>query len=404
MVNALVMPIPIISMKVLPYGLRPPTTATDRHAWDATAIGVGAYYSSFPQLFHRNNERVSENCPAFPQPFPFCMRVTGRRRIASRFCFPVTSSHKLAAVTSSKSKVHAIQSRPRKKIDRLLFNRKLPRSKPPPVLPKKAIDRWHHAWKFLLRFLLESTCSATAFSLASSILFAKIIKKFVITCVVRWMVLSMAIRMCILQSRIASLALLTSDDYYFPGHFYCVLHSNTVKIRKNIGCGSCLFHSIAASILTDNMTDPSHSKVTEYSSVLRDLAVATLANGMESNAQLVLLQNETTTASSLVNQAAEQYGVSAKDYLSDMRQEGVWGGGPEIVALSNSLNRQIVLLERVDTENMHDNTTQLEVKARIGPQTTVRPIYILSTNQRFPMYHYKATNNHFLAVIPSRTI
>ena len=61
---------------------------------------------------------------------------------------------------------------------------------------------------------------------------------------------------------------------------------------------------------------------------------------------------------------------------TDMRQEGIWGGGPKIVALSNSLNRQIVLLERVDHENMHDNTTRLEVKARIGPQTTMRISYI----------------------------
>lgn len=325
-------------------------------------------------------------------------------------------------------RAHAIQSRIRLDFRRFMravfIKRNLPRSKPPPLLPDNAIDLWQKSLKFVLRLLLESTCAAIVSSLASMILFAKINSKFAITNVnvVRWMVLSVAIRMCILQSSITSMASLASDiDCYFAGS-YCVQSDDggaiPVKIRKNIGYGSCLFHSIAASILTNrsvpdfNHDDdaeatvpPSHSEVMGHSSVLRNLAVATLANGVETNAQMVLLQNETVSASSLVNEAAVQFGMSVEEYLSEMKRENVWGGGPELVAISNSLNRQIVLLEAMHgNDNLHDDnkTTHLKVRARLGPQTTIRPIYILSTNQRFPMHYGKASNNHFLAVVPSR--
>lgn len=303
----------------------------------------------------------------------------------------------------------------------VFIKRNLPRSKPPPLIPNNAIDLWQQSLKFVLRLLLESSCAAIFSTLASMIQFAKINSKFVITNVVRWMVLSVAIRMCILQSSIASMASLASDtDCYFAGS-YCVQLDDDggaipVKIRKNVGYGSCLFHSIAASILTvrsvsdcnhddDAEARPTHCEVMDYSSVLRDLAVTTLANGIETNAQMVLLQNETISASSLVNEAAVQFGMSAVEYLSEMKRENVWGGGPEIVAISNSLNRQIVLLETMHGHDnyLHDdnNTTHLKVRARLGPQTTIRPIYILSTNQRFPIHNGKASNNHFLAVIPS---
>ena len=62
--------------------------------------------------------------------------------------------------------------------------------------------------------------------------------------------------------------------------------------------------------------------------------------------------DETISTLSLVQMAAEKYGMSVAKYLKNMRQEGVWGGGPEIVALANWMERQIVLLEPMDECNI----------------------------------------------------
>lgn len=381
-----------------------------------TPLRLALVHSSIvsPAKFHRNAPISALQARDLPE---------------TQIFIPQPGHKELAAMSSLKSRVdvrhrraHAIHTQINLSLRRfmiILLKRNLPRSRPPPLLllPHHSIDLWQHAWKFFLRLVLECISAAVVFTLASSILFAKISSKFVATSVVRWMILSIAIRMCKLQSSIASLAYLASDDCYFSGHFDCVSSEDAipVKIRKNIGYGSCLFHSIAASILTEPVLSdcthgndweftahPSHSEVIAHSSVLRDIAVAALINGIETNAQMVLQQNETISASTLVNEAAGQFSMTAEEYLSEMRHENVWGGGPEMVAVSNSLNRQIVLLETMRHGYFLDNTTYLEVRARLGPQSTVRPIYILSTDQRFPKYYDTTTKNHFLAVIPLR--
>ena len=120
--------------------------------------------------------------------------------------------------------------------------------------------------------------------------------------------------------------------------------------------------------------------------------------------RLKIIQNdETISTSSLVNGTAIQYGMTAEEYLFEMEQDNVWGGGPELIALSNSLSRQIVLLETIQHDpSREENTTYLKIIARLGPRATSRPIYVLFTNQRFPReYNSAKSNNHFLAVFPS---
>lgn len=111
--------------------------------------------------------------------------------------------------------------------------------------------------------------------------------------------------------------------------------------------------------------------------------------------------DERINASELVHLAASQYGLTADQYLNNMRDSKVWGGGPEIVALANGLKYKIILLETGGT--VSDN---LKVSASFGhalnDNETSPAIYILSANQSFPnAINGNADDNHFLAVFPS---
>jgi hypothetical protein len=80
----------------------------------------------------------------------------------------------------------------------------------------------------------------------------------------------------------------------------------------------------------------------KQSAHLRQLAVDCL----EQKRKLLFLQgNEYLKAKELVEAAASQYGISGTEYCALMRQESYWGGGPEIVALCNVLQRPIHVYE-----------------------------------------------------------
>ena len=290
---------------------------------------------------------------------------------------------------------------------------------------------------------------------------------FFITNLTRWIAASLTIRFIRLHSKILasvpSLAREENDDWFLKGSFRLLSNacdaanpsknSIPVQIRQVPGNGSCLFHAIAACVLHHNslmslgpnasksnaninkteknanklcMSQKAHppmSKVLALSSELRKRAVDFLRQEIENKTALLLQNDELIPASILVETAAEQYGLTAKEYLNDMCQEGVWGGGPEITALANSMERQIILLEPVDRSTMHEDggtavnendsgcnlsTIYLRTMAKFGPMSDSNlsdcnePIYILSANQKFPCgYGQMDKKNHFLAVFPN---
>jgi hypothetical protein len=201
-----------------------------------------------------------------------------------------------------------------------------------------------------------------------------------------------------------------------------------VRIRQVPSDGSCLFHAIGARILYDNLmhseyttehnnnisTECNHpqkrqhlhhhppmSRVIQYSQELRQQAV----NALQYNPQRHFTMSqgeEPITASSLVELAAEQYDISSEEYLTSMRDESVWGGGPEIIALASELKRQVVVLEPENIDSVV--CSDVHFLARLGDASNDgnNPIYILCTNQQFPesFGRGRVDNNHFLAVFP----
>ena len=205
----------------------------------------------------------------------------------------------------------------------------------------------------------------------------------------RYLVLSLSLKLIRVQSLIAASS---SANNFLSGNFTLMEDGDEqvpVRVWQVRGDGSCLFHSIAAARILDDL----HSTSIDDARILRSCAVDVLSDG---DRNLTLSGDERITSARLVEMASNRYGISPSRYLEEMKEDCVWGGGPEVVVVANSLGRQIILLE--ESTAADETRIELKVVARFGPSGgRGPPIYILSTNQRFPTERFKR-KNHFLAV------
>lgn len=95
---------------------------------------------------------------------------------------------------------------------------------------------------------------------------------------------------------------------------------------------------------------------------LRQLACDTLAC---ENVPLYLGEQEESTTTDILNMIAKQYNTTGPGYCELMRQPREWGGGPEIVALSNVL-RQPVHVYELYTRRFFPTRFLLRPAARFG--------------------------------------
>ena len=180
-------------------------------------------------------------------------------------------------------------------------------------------------------------------------------------------------------------------------------------IQQVQGAGDCLFHSIAISMALEDeechldMYDPT---LTERVSKLRQLAVKTLTE--DPNRTLFLEGDQNIVTSELVDAAAEQYGVTPQSYCESMRRDGVWGGGPEILALVNALERPIHVFEPIAACN--GTEFRLQLCGAFGSPQFDRcgtPVCIVAADDRFPnckpteVRRHGEGGNHFLALLPA---
>ena len=127
-------------------------------------------------------------------------------------------------------------------------------------------------------------------------------------------------------------------------------------VRQVPGDGNCLFHSIAAclhrAVNGTHLPMNSHERVGRLlcmSLQLRNAAVDVLEEKQNTwggwvgrgRKRLFLQGEEYLEASKLLSAAAAQFDLSGEKYCNLMRKESYWGGGPEIVALCNYLQRPI---------------------------------------------------------------
>lgn len=263
----------------------------------------------------------------------------------------------------------------------------------------------HRHWRLLrpVRRLPSSNISSVSLLKGAGVEFSLVASLHVIGVLVgrrirlvhlfRYLVLSLSLKLIRVQSLIAASS---SANCFLSGNFTLVEDGGKkvpVRIRQVPGDGSCLFHSIAAALILDDQ----HSASIDDARILRSCAVDVLSEG---NRHLRLSRDERITSARLVEMASKQYGISPSRYLKEMKEDCVWGGGPEIVAVANHLGREIVLLEEYEESTAE---IELHVLARFGrfggpARLGGPPIHVLSTNQKFPKERFKR-KNHFVAVL-----
>ncbi|CAM9981171.1 unnamed protein product [Laminaria digitata] len=175
-----------------------------------------------------------------------------------------------------------------------------------------------------------------------------------------------------------------------------------MAVRQVPGDGNCLFHAISACLdHACNGTHPSLdlNELMPKSAALRKVAVDYLVLNMKKD--LYLEKEESVPVYELLSVVAAQYNMTAEHYCEVMRQSSVWGGGPEIVALSNALCRPIHVYELAS----NGVSFCFRRMACFGSPCfdDKQVIHILSADSRFPNLkpgRQLANGNHFLALFP----
>lgn len=246
-----------------------------------------------------------------------------------------------------------------------------------------------------------------------------------------------------------------------PGEWEQEVRLNTVnelnvpcRIRQVPGDGNCLFHSISLCLCQAvngtqwNLLPSSSSSSSSSGSYIAHGGSTTTTTGVGSDVverqaptlddlyahshqlradavaclldkrrRLFLQGRESLKSTELVEAAALQYGMSAQSYCESMQEDSVWGGGPEIVALCNLLQRPIHVYE-LATVPTDDTAMLLSQATGCGTAGFVlrrmacfgsprfdrqQALHILSADSRFPDLkpgQQLSAGNHFLAVFP----
>jgi hypothetical protein len=193
-----------------------------------------------------------------------------------------------------------------------------------------------------------------------------------------------------------------------------------LRARQVPGDGACLFHTLSAGLWesVNGTHHPMDRKILRSQSLrLRARAIDVLEDRRDP--KLYMGDNEYMKASQLLEMAAEQAACAKDEYCAKLRDPRAWGGGPEIVALSNALSRPIHIYELVwaaadapstrkhlrgSSESSEPNAPRWCVQciAEFGtPKWSRRypPIHVLSCDSRFPHLQPEQQleqGNHFL--------
>ena len=193
-----------------------------------------------------------------------------------------------------------------------------------------------------------------------------------------------------------------------------------LRARQVPGDGACLFHTLSAGLWesVNGTHHPMDRKVLRSQSLrLRARAIDVLEDRRDP--KLYMGDNEYMKASQLLEMAAEQAACAKDEYCAKLRDPRAWGGGPEIVALSNALSRPIHIYELVwasadapcARKNLRGGAADgapnaprwcVQCIAEFGtPKWSRRypPIHVLSCDSRFPHLQPEQQleqGNHFL--------
>jgi hypothetical protein len=158
-------------------------------------------------------------------------------------------------------------------------------------------------------------------------------------------------------------------------------------VRQVPGDGGCLFHSLAVCVV--HLATGQHvcfdSKTRQLSNKLREISINLLS---DRKSKFYIENDFALSAEDIVESTAKHYGLTPSDYLEVMRDPRSWGGGPEIVALSNYFKRPIHIYELCHRSFLYFFGRRFELRsyAKFGSPTFDHrdPIRILCADGRFP--------------------
>ena len=226
--------------------------------------------------------------------------------------------------------------------------------------------------------------------------------------VVRWALLSVLFLFLKWQTQLAVMA--DGIGFVLLQERYQIIDDDTEADKYEVarivhvpGNGSCLFYALAASLLNfeaekNKCTSSwSWSDVHNRASELRKVAVDTLE---DKDSILCITDRDSVLSSDLVNAVSSWYGLTSEQYCRNMRRPSCWGGGPEIIALSNALERPIHIYEACDTSS---STTPCAATRDYTLNESVALYNFFSYGS--PQFareglHILFSRNHFSAVFP----
>lgn len=156
-------------------------------------------------------------------------------------------------------------------------------------------------------------------------------------------------------------------------------------VRQVPGDGGCLFHAIASWITFIKFR--SHVKfdwrTRRISNELRKVAAKMLL----SNQTLYIENDDFMTAYTLLDVVSMQYNISQYDYCRIMLDSKTWGGGPEIIAISNHLKCPIYIYQLNTTECGNSKRMRfcLTLFTKVGSPRfdNVEPLHLLCCDGRY---------------------
>jgi hypothetical protein len=131
-------------------------------------------------------------------------------------------------------------------------------------------------------------------------------------------------------------------------------------------------------------------RLRNLSQKLRYLAV----NSLKENATMVLEHGEVIESTVLLQMISDVYEMQPQEYCAQILDPRTWGGGPEIVALSNHFKCPIHVYQLCAERNLfspfHKPTFKLEVCAKFGSPTfdSKAPICLLCADGRYESCYY----------------
>mmetsp|Transcript_9704 Transcript_9704/g.27197 ORF Transcript_9704/g.27197 Transcript_9704/m.27197 type:complete len:352 (-) Transcript_9704:75-1130(-) len=203
------------------------------------------------------------------------------------------------------------------------------------------------------------------------------------------------------------------DERGFVRDQYPIIDTNGVAngeylavVRQTPGDGSCLFYAVAAGLLQSEAgkqsadvldTPAAWSNIRKQADELRQMAVDTLESGCDSDC-FTISEGDKVLSSDLLEAAASSFGMTAKEYCQSMRQSTCWGGGVELVALSNALNRNICMYETCRLKNGRVGLRRMVCFGPFG--SSGETLHVLIADNRFPLHQEapRSRRTHFLSV------